>query len=172
VSDRGFFCVPNMSEMWIDVLLIWINSLHGICQKCGRIFLISAATFCLSAELFRVRHDFVGMASMAVGVLCRPRSRQMSLPRLSESLRGGPPFDWNPIMSRDRFDVDYRHYGPFIEYHFCREMDESGSGCFGTNQNHGMSFDEARAEIVKWYEEKAKYWRNLTRQEWHKKHDD
>ena len=45
--------------------------------------------------------------------------------------------------------------GPFIEPHFCRvweQVDGRLVGCYGTNPNHGHTFEEAKAEIVKYWQ--------------------
>jgi len=62
-------------------------------------------------------------------------------------------------MSKQRFDVVYFAEHVSIEPHFCREWDDGG-GCYGTNPNHGMSFDEACEEAARWHEMQAKWWRD------------
>jgi len=64
-----------------------------------------------------------------------------------------------------RWDISYRAdpttYEPFatVDLHFCREWDEKGNGCYGTNPNHGFSWEEAREEVARFYEQRAAYWR-------------
>jgi hypothetical protein len=58
-----------------------------------------------------------------------------------------------------RFDVVYTEHGPKVEPHFCREWHEDG-GCYGTNPSHGVTWDEARAEVVRWHEEQAAAWKD------------
>lgn len=60
-------------------------------------------------------------------------------------------------MSKTKYDVYYPSNGiPRPEPHFCREfdMDEEGNfvGCYGTNMNHGMTFEEAKQEVIEWLE--------------------
>ena len=64
-------------------------------------------------------------------------------------------------MMKLRYDVAYHENHTTIQEHFCREWDESG-GCYGTNPNHGYSYDEACDEVAAWYEEQAKHWRDRT----------
>lgn len=61
-----------------------------------------------------------------------------------------------------RFDVCYHSDYATIEPHFCREWDENG-GCYGTNPDHGLSFDEACDEVAAWYEREAQFWRSCKR---------
>lgn len=63
-----------------------------------------------------------------------------------------------------RFDV-YLRDGCSLSYHFCREWDND-EGCYGTNPNHGYSFEEAKQEIVRFYERQAAYWQKITPDEW------
>lgn len=57
-----------------------------------------------------------------------------------------------------RFDVIYQNSGASIAAHFCREWDEDG-GCYGTNPDHGLSFDDACDQVAEWHEQQAKLWR-------------
>lgn len=63
-----------------------------------------------------------------------------------------------------RFDVVYESGRCTIAPHFCREwtIDASGAevGCYGTNPEHGMSFDAACGHVADWYEQQASLWRN------------
>ncbi len=57
-------------------------------------------------------------------------------------------------MASSGYDVIYdseRCCGPYLEPHFCREW-ENGEGCYGTNPNHGFSFEDAKREIIKFWE--------------------
>jgi len=63
-----------------------------------------------------------------------------------------------------KFDICYGE-APDLEYHYCREWDGDG-GCYGTNPDHGCTFDEGKEEIAKWYEARAAYWRQLTFDKW------
>lgn len=60
-----------------------------------------------------------------------------------------------------RFDILYHEHGPSIDYHFCRSWDEDG-GCYGTRDDHGLSFDDACEEMAKWHEQEAAAWRDRT----------
>lgn len=53
-----------------------------------------------------------------------------------------------------KYDVRYGAEGVEPEPHFCRDM-----SCFGTNTDHGMTFDKACNEVADWYEEQAVLWR-------------
>ena len=64
-----------------------------------------------------------------------------------------------------RFDVIYDSHGAHLDRHFCREWTD-GEGCYGTNPDHGFTFDEAKEHVAKWYEDMAEYWRKLTLTEW------
>jgi len=64
-----------------------------------------------------------------------------------------------------RFDVIYERYGCRLDYHFCREWDEDG-GCYGTNPQHGMSFEDAAKEVADWHQAAANRWRKMTLDEW------
>jgi len=65
-----------------------------------------------------------------------------------------------------RFDVILDGRGTLrLAPHYCRDWDENG-GCHGMNPDHGLSFEEARAEIVAWYEREAQDWREKTLAQW------
>ncbi len=49
------------------------------------------------------------------------------------------------------FDEHSDYRGPYIEGHFCRVW-EGDVGCYGSNPDHGMTFDEAKAEIIAWWQ--------------------
>lgn len=63
-----------------------------------------------------------------------------------------------PSVSEMRFDVVYLDDKCTIEPHFCREWDENG-GCYGTNPDHGYSFEEACDQVASFHEREAKLWR-------------
>lgn len=67
-------------------------------------------------------------------------------------------------MSEQRYDLSFRDDRMTIEPHFCRDWDESG-GCYGTNPDHGYSFDEACDQVAGWHEQQAKLWRDRTHHE-------
>lgn len=60
-----------------------------------------------------------------------------------------------------RYDVIY---GPdnsiAIEPHFCREWDDTG-GCYGTNPDHGFSWEEAKNQVILHYERQIEFWSKL-----------
>lgn len=58
---------------------------------------------------------------------------------------------------RQRFDVVYKDNSCTIEPHFCREWDESG-GCYGSNESHGYSFEEACRIVSDWHKSEAEEW--------------
>ena len=49
-----------------------------------------------------------------------------------------------------RYDIIYTGNSIEIEPHFCRIWDENG-GCYGTNEEHGMSWDEAKRHVIEYY---------------------
>lgn len=58
-----------------------------------------------------------------------------------------------------KFDVHYHDGGISIDAHFCREWTADG-GCYGTNPDHGFTFDEACDQVAEYYERLAKGWRD------------
>jgi hypothetical protein len=62
-------------------------------------------------------------------------------------------------MSEQRYDVTYFPNHTTVEPHFCRDWDDSG-GCYGTNPDHGYSFDDACDQVAEWYEQQAAMWRS------------
>ena len=60
-----------------------------------------------------------------------------------------------------RFDVIFKGSETSIDYHFCRDPD-----CFGTNEDHGYSFDEAKEVVVRELEMKLKLWRAMSFEAW------
>jgi hypothetical protein len=67
-----------------------------------------------------------------------------------------------------RFDVIYGPDGIRLDYHFCREWDGEEGGCYGTNPNHGFSFDEAKEVIVSHYKNLVLGWETKTLEQWEK----
>jgi|TARA_Y100000310_G_scaffold71297_1_gene67137 hypothetical protein len=60
-------------------------------------------------------------------------------------------------MSKSGYDIVYRSKDEaYLEPHFCREW-EGDCGCYGTNEMHGFTFEEAKEELAKHYEAKAKW---------------
>lgn len=57
-----------------------------------------------------------------------------------------------------RYDIQWEESGPKPIQHFCREWDERG-GCYGTNPDHGYTWEEVREEIARWHADQAVYWR-------------
>lgn len=64
-----------------------------------------------------------------------------------------------------RFDLIFDERGCRIDYHFCREID-GDTGCYGTNPDHGFSFEDAREQLASWHEEKAKRIRETSYDDW------
>lgn len=65
-----------------------------------------------------------------------------------------------------RWDVCYAEHQCYPEPHFCREWDEDG-GCYGTNPDHGMTWEEARKEVADWYQRMADEWRKKPEDEFY-----
>lgn len=63
-------------------------------------------------------------------------------------------------MSATRFDVIYSSCGCTIQPHYCREWDDEDGGCYGTNSDHGYSFDEACDQVAEWHDRQAALWRS------------
>ena len=59
-----------------------------------------------------------------------------------------------------RYDVIYAEHHTYVEPHFCREWDGDG-GCYGTNPNHGETWEDARKVVADYYELKAAEWRDM-----------
>lgn len=55
----------------------------------------------------------------------------------------------------NRYDVVYYNTHATIEPHFCREYD-----CFGSNDEHGFTLEEACNEVADWYQQQAEQWRS------------
>lgn len=64
-----------------------------------------------------------------------------------------------------RFDVLYHSGSVTIDYHFCRSWD-GDNGCYGTNPNHGRSWEEAKKEVADWHREQAKRWDAMSFEDW------
>ena len=58
-----------------------------------------------------------------------------------------------------RYDIVFGD-GPAIEPHFCREWDGDG-GCYGTNPDHGYTWEEAVEQVAQWHEAQAAFLRAL-----------
>lgn len=54
-----------------------------------------------------------------------------------------------------KYDVVYYPHYTTIEPHFCRDYD-----CFGSNEEHGYTLEEACLEVAQWYLEQAERWLN------------
>ncbi len=65
-----------------------------------------------------------------------------------------------------RFDVSFGIRGASIDFHYCREWENDDLGCYGFNPNHGFTFDEAKQEMINWYENQVEYWKTLTYKDW------
>lgn len=69
------------------------------------------------------------------------------------------------MSETSRFDISYREHGPTVDYHFCREWDDDG-GCYGTREDHGFSFEEAKQAMIEWHRSEADRWAKMTLKEW------
>lgn len=66
-----------------------------------------------------------------------------------------------------RYDVVYyQHGGAGIDSHFCREWDDDDGGCYGTNETHGYSWEEAVAMVVEHFEVYKQVWLNKKEPSW------
>ena len=61
----------------------------------------------------------------------------------------------------ERYDVAWRGYGPTIEPHFCRSDD-----CYGSNPDHGVSFEDAKEHLVGVLKSQAEWWGSVTEAEY------
>lgn len=73
-------------------------------------------------------------------------------------------------MSENRYDIVYDGGKCSITFHFCREWDEYGEGCYGTNPTHGFTFEEAKKQVVEFYMRRVNDWSHLTEKQWLKQH--
>ncbi len=64
-------------------------------------------------------------------------------------------------MTEQRYDVLMTQHGLAVEEHFCREY-----GCYGTDPDHGVSWDDAKDEMVGYHASLAEKWAGMTEQEW------
>lgn len=69
------------------------------------------------------------------------------------------------MREEPKFDIHWHSEAPSLDYHFCREWD-GDTGCYGTNPDHGYTFDEAKEEIAKWHSAQAVHWRQQTLKSW------
>ena len=74
------------------------------------------------------------------------------------------------MMSELRYDVIYDNGRCDITFHFCREWNEHGEGCYGTNSTHGFSFEDAQKVVVEYYTRRANDWSTLTEKQWLKQY--
>lgn len=58
-----------------------------------------------------------------------------------------------------RFDLVFCEGAVTIEPHFCRQWDSEG-GCYGTNETHGLSLDDACRQAAEWHQQQAGLWLN------------
>ena len=61
----------------------------------------------------------------------------------------------------ERFDVIFKGPSVSIDYHFCRDID-----CFGTDETHGNSFDEAKEAVISHLKRELETWRGMSYEEW------
>lgn len=73
-------------------------------------------------------------------------------------------------MNEQRYDVVYGNNKCDITFHFCREWNEHGEGCYGTDPTHGFTFEEAKKEVVEFYTRRVNDWSTLTERNWLKQH--
>ena len=66
-------------------------------------------------------------------------------------------------MDEPRFDISFGEHGPSFDYHFEWHGETS---CYGTNPNHGYTFDEVKEVMAEHHESMAAYWRELTLKQW------
>ena len=60
----------------------------------------------------------------------------------------------------NRYDVNFYKDHCTVTPHFCRDWDENG-GCYGSNENHGYSWEDARANVIAFYEGQVSRWWGL-----------
>ena len=61
----------------------------------------------------------------------------------------------------DKFDVVFDGGSIRIMCHFCKE-----DGCFGTNETHGYSFDEAKEIVIHRLDVELEVWRTMSLKDW------
>ena len=58
-----------------------------------------------------------------------------------------------------KFDIFYgNNYEVYAEPHFCREWEDKG-GCYGTNPEHGFTWEEVCQECIDHYEMMVTIWK-------------
>ena len=68
--------------------------------------------------------------------------------------------------SKYRYDVSFGNALRFpIDHHYCRDW-EGEDGCYGTNPEHGSSWEEAKEEYIHYLKSEIEYWRKLTEKEY------
>ena len=56
-----------------------------------------------------------------------------------------------------RYDIVFSPEGlVYPESHFCRYID-----CFGSNEDHGYSWEEAKEQMILYYKSKVEEWENM-----------
>jgi hypothetical protein len=64
-----------------------------------------------------------------------------------------------------RYDIVHggTFHAPTIQArpHFCRDWDDAG-GCYGTNEDHGFTWEVAREEIAEWHRRQAEKWGQMS----------
>lgn len=63
-------------------------------------------------------------------------------------------------MSIHRYDIIWDPF-PHIDFHFCR-----ANSCYGTNLEHGFTFERAKEDIINYYKSMIEYWENISEKEW------
>ncbi len=56
-----------------------------------------------------------------------------------------------------KYDVIYAEHHAYVEPHYCREWD-GDRGCYGTNEDHGFTWEEARKYVVEYHMTEATRW--------------
>ena len=69
-------------------------------------------------------------------------------------------------MSEQRYDVVYVNGRCDISFHFCREWNEHGEGCYGNDPTHGFTFEDAQKVVVEYYTRRVNDWSTLTEKQW------
>ncbi len=60
-----------------------------------------------------------------------------------------------------KYDVVYTSHDEIrVEPHYCRMWDND-VGCYGYNDLHGETFEEAKKDVVEFYRARVEYWLSL-----------
>ncbi len=63
-------------------------------------------------------------------------------------------------MSKNKYDIVYVNGVAHIEHHYCREW-AGYEGCYGTNPDHGLSWQGAKKQMIAYHQSEIDYFLKL-----------